>query len=105
QRLQFADRSFDVVVSLRVIMHTPRWADAVSELCRVSNNLVILDYPSTRSLAAAQSLARRVLQTAGVPTEAYRVFTDRQIDLIFQQNGFRVRGRRRQFVLPIALHK
>src|SRR5947208_15238059 len=30
--LPFADRSFDAVVSLRVLMHTPGWRQAVGEL-------------------------------------------------------------------------
>ena len=50
-KLPFRDRAFDVVISLRVIMHTPRWTDCVGELCRVADQLVILDYPSRRSVA------------------------------------------------------
>jgi len=33
------------------------------------------------------------------------VFTDRGIREAFERSGFRVRDSRRQFVLPIALHK
>ena len=38
--LDFRTRSFEVVISLRVIMHTPRWQDCVGELCRVADQLV-----------------------------------------------------------------
>jgi 2-polyprenyl-3-methyl-5-hydroxy-6-metoxy-1,4-benzoquinol methylase len=103
--LEFPDRAFDVVVSLRVIMHTPRWADCVGELCRVADQLVILDYPSSRSSALIQSKLRQILAAVGRPTEPYRVFSSRQVDAALQRCGFRVRAVHRQFVLPIALHK
>ena len=105
QALPFADRSFDLVVSLRVVMHTPRWRDSISELCRVSRRSVILDYPSARSLAALQSGVRRILHAIGIQTEPYRVFSDAEIRRTLTASGFRVRAVDRQFVLPIALHK
>lgn len=103
--LSFPDRSFDAAVSLRVLMHTPRWQTCVDELCRVSRHLVILDYPSARSVALVQSLARRVSHGLGADTEPYRVLSDRQIARAMAANGFTVRQVDRQFVLPIALHK
>jgi SAM-dependent methyltransferase len=103
--LDFPDRSFDVAVSLRVLMHTPRWRSALAELCRVADQLVILDYPAACSMAAVQAAARRLAFASGVRTEPYHVFRDRTIADALGQSGFRVRGLHRQFVLPIALHK
>jgi 2-polyprenyl-3-methyl-5-hydroxy-6-metoxy-1,4-benzoquinol methylase len=103
--LDFPDRSFDVAISLRVIMHTPHWRQCLSELCRVASQLVVVDYPSAHSVAAIESTARRVAHASGVETEAYRVFTDRGIANTFAGHGFRIRAVHRQFVLPIALHK
>jgi SAM-dependent methyltransferase len=103
--LEFPDRSFDVAVSLRVIMHTPQWQQCVSELCRVAERLVVVDYPSAHSFAAIQSTARRIAHAAGLKPEPYRVFTDRTIAAAFAAHGFRIRSVHRQFVLPIAFHK
>lgn len=103
--LAFPDRSFDVVTSLRVLMHAPQWRQCLAELCRVSAGLVVLDYPSARSVALLQSVGRRVAHASGARTEPYRVFLDRQIIRTLAQHGFRVRAVDRQFVLPIALHK
>jgi len=105
QALDFADRSFDATVSLRVLMHTPRWRECMSELCRVSDRLVIVDYPTSRSLAALQSAWRRLLHAFGVRTEPYQVFSHTDIADALTSCGFRVRTVHRQFVLPIALHK
>jgi SAM-dependent methyltransferase len=103
--LKFPERAFDVVLCLRVLMHTPRWAQCVSELCRVSERLVILDYPSVRSTALCQSWFRMLTHALGMRNEPYRVFSDRAIADALGRSGFRVKSRHRQFVLPIALHK
>jgi hypothetical protein len=92
-------------VSLRVLMHTPEWRTCLAELCRVARRLVVFDYPSSRSVALLESVARRAGHAAGMRTEPYRVFADRQLDEALAGAGFRVKARRRQFVLPIALHK
>lgn len=103
--LAYDDRSFDVVVCLRVLMHTPDWRRSLGELCRVARHRVLFDYPALVSAAALQSAARHVANMAGGRTEAYRVFADRAVRTTLRANGFSVRRVDRQFVLPIALHK
>jgi SAM-dependent methyltransferase len=104
-RLTFPDRSFDAVICLRVLMHTPDWRQSLGELCRVSSHRIVFDYPAMASAALLQSVARRVAHAAGARVEAYRVFTDASVRRALQRNGFRIAGVHRQFVLPIALHK
>jgi ubiquinone/menaquinone biosynthesis C-methylase UbiE len=104
-KLEFPDRSFDVSVAFRLLMHTPGWRRCVEELCRVTERLVVVDYPSATSGALLESLARRAAHAAGVRTEPYRVFTHATIREAFDRCGFRVRSVHRQFVLPIAFHK
>ena len=103
--LDFKDRSFDVAVSLRVLMHTPQWRRCIAELCRVADRLVIIDYPSATGPALFHAMTRRVVHAVGGRTEPYRVFTDRAIARALDQSGFRVRSVHRQFVLPILLHR
>lgn len=103
--LDFADRSFDVAVSLRVLMHTPEWQTCVAELCRVADRLVIVDYPSKRSVARFQSIWRKTVHALGARTEPYRVFSHAEIAAAFTGHGFRIRSMHRQFVLPIGFHK
>ncbi len=47
--LPFADRSFDLVVSFRLLPHVDEWSDLIAELCRVADKAVIVDYPDIRS--------------------------------------------------------
>jgi SAM-dependent methyltransferase len=103
--LRFPDRGFDVVVCLRVLMHTPDWRQSVAELCRVAERLVIIDYPSAHSVAALEAAGRRLAHAVGIRTEAYRVLTQRAVADAFDRSGFRIRSVHRQFVLPIAFHK
>jgi len=103
--LQFADREFDVAICLRVLMHAPDWQRCLGELCRVAERLVIFDYPAVMSAALLESMSRRVVQTVGARTEAYRVFTDRAIGQALLRSNFRVRSTHRQFVMPIQFHK
>jgi ubiquinone/menaquinone biosynthesis C-methylase UbiE len=104
-RLDFPDRSFDAVVCLRVLMHTPDWQRSLGELCRVASDRVVFDYPSLASAAAIESLFRRLATRIDPKVEAYRVFSSGAVRRVLQANGFRVAGEHRQFVLPIAVHK
>ncbi|HJR60989.1 MAG TPA: class I SAM-dependent methyltransferase [Vicinamibacterales bacterium] len=104
-RLSFADGSFDAVICLRVLMHTPDWRQSLAELCRVSRHQVVFDYPALASAALLQSAARRLAHAAGAHVEAYRVLTDAGVRSALEANAFRIVDMHRQFVLPIALHK
>jgi 2-polyprenyl-3-methyl-5-hydroxy-6-metoxy-1,4-benzoquinol methylase len=103
--LAFEDRSFDAVICLRVLMHTPDWRKSLAELCRVARDRVVFDYPALWSAAALQAAARRAAHAFGARVEAYRVFRRSAIVAALEANGFRLTGEHRQFVLPIALHK
>jgi 2-polyprenyl-3-methyl-5-hydroxy-6-metoxy-1,4-benzoquinol methylase len=103
--LEFPDRSFDAVVCLRVLMHTPDWRRSLDELCRVAADRVVFDYPARWSAAAVQAAVRRVTHLLNPKVEAYRVFSPREIARVLAARGFIVVDEHRQFVLPIALHK
>jgi ubiquinone/menaquinone biosynthesis C-methylase UbiE len=104
-QLAFADASFDAVVCLRVLMHTPDWRASLRELCRVAGSCVVFDYPSLYSAAAVQAAVRRVTHRFNASVEAYRVFAPSAVARVLADNGFGIRREHRQFVLPIALHK
>jgi ubiquinone/menaquinone biosynthesis C-methylase UbiE len=103
--LEVPDQSFDSVVCLRVLMHTPDWRRSLAELCRVARRRVVLDYPARSSAAAVQSMSRRMAHSFGARVEAYRVFSHREMADTLAANGFRVADTHKQFVLPIAFHK
>lgn len=103
--LAYDDRSFDAVICLRVLMHTPDWRKSLAELCRVARGRVVFDYPALCSAAALQAAARRAAHAFGTQVEAYRVFRSSAVVTALAANGFLLAGEHRQFVLPIAFHK
>jgi 2-polyprenyl-3-methyl-5-hydroxy-6-metoxy-1,4-benzoquinol methylase len=103
--LDFADRAFDSVVCLRVLMHTPDWRGSLAELCRVASRRLVFDYPSLYSAAALQAAVRGVTHRFNPSVEAYRVFAPSAVSRALAASGFHVVRTHRQFVLPIALHK
>jgi ubiquinone/menaquinone biosynthesis C-methylase UbiE len=103
--LPLGNRSVDAAVCLRVLMHAIDWHQCVAELCRVARWRVVLDFPARRSAAALESQVRRTRQRFGANVEAYRVLAERDVTLALVSHGFRIVMIRRQFVLPIALHK
>lgn len=104
-QIPFPDRSFDAAVSLRVIMHTPNWRQCVSELCRVSNGRVIVDFPAFGSFASIESAIRGARKALGAKTEAYRTLREAAVRDVITNSGFRIVEMHRQFVLPINFHK
>lgn len=103
--LPLPDGAVDAAVCLRVIMHAIDWRQCVGELCRVSRSRVVVDFPAACSFAALESGVRVVRQSLGRPVEAYRVIAERDVEAAFTRHGFRVVTVRRQFVLPINVHK
>ncbi|HXH06081.1 MAG TPA: methyltransferase domain-containing protein [Vicinamibacterales bacterium] len=103
--LGFPDRSHDIVVCLRVLMHTVDWRGALVELCRVARSRLVIDYPALCSAAALHAAGRRLLRAAGRRVEAYRVLADTAVRRTLQAEGFRISARHRHYVLPIALHR
>jgi ubiquinone/menaquinone biosynthesis C-methylase UbiE len=99
--LPFADRSFDAAVTWRLLMHTPHWRKCIDELCRVTRQRVVLDYPKLGSFALLHITARRLRKHA-VP---YRLFSERSIRNALRANGFRIVQTHRQFVLPFGFYK
>jgi len=104
-RLPFADRSFDVVVAIRLLPHLLDWRGGLAELCRVARRAVIIDYPSRRSLnVMAPALFRLKKQVEG-NTRRFQLFDDTEVSECLAEEGFESVCEVRQHFLPMALHR
>src|SRR5690606_9088505 len=56
----FADRSFDVVVALRMMPHVDDWRRLLGGMCRVARWGVLADYPTPASVNALAPALFRV---------------------------------------------
>ena len=104
-KLPYPDNAFDAVISIRNLPHLRDWEAHVKELCRVSSRLVIIDYPSTRSINLLASNLFFLKKAIEKNTRAYRLFPPGLVDKIFAQHGFIPDFRYPQFLLPMALYR
>ncbi len=103
--LPFAERSFDTLVSVRLISHIEDWPRLVAELCRVADKSIIIDYPTWRSVNVLSLLTFPLKKAIEKNTRTYTTFWDGAIRRTFAQHGFRSVATRNQFVMPMALHR
>lgn len=103
--LPFPDRAFDAVVSLRLLAHVERWPDLIAELCRVSNRTVILDYSDSRSFNQLYGPLFSWKKAVERNTRTYRVFKPGQIAAEAARHGCGLPVERRQFFLPMVVHR
>jgi 2-polyprenyl-3-methyl-5-hydroxy-6-metoxy-1,4-benzoquinol methylase len=103
--LPYPDGHFDAVICFRLLTHCDRWPQLVRELCRVSRGPVIVDYPTSQSLNAIAPALFAAKKKIERNTRTWRLFRHCEIDQAFEAAGFRVRARRKQFALPMVLHR
>jgi len=100
-----ADRSYDIVVSLRLLPHVHRVNELVATLGRLARAAVVVDYPTRRSVNAVSSLFFGLKRGVEGDTRPFRVFGDREIEAAFAPHGYSPTGRRPQFLAPMALYR
>jgi 2-polyprenyl-3-methyl-5-hydroxy-6-metoxy-1,4-benzoquinol methylase len=99
------ERSFDVVLSLRLLPHVRDVAALVATLARLAKLAVVVDYPTRRSVNAISGPLFGLKQGVEGDTRPFTVFADREIEAAFEAHGFRPAARRPQFLLPMALYR
>lgn len=99
------DRSFDVVLSLRLLPHVRHVPELVATLTRLARFAVVVDYPTRSSVNAVSGLFFGLKQGVEGDTRPFTVFSDREIEAAFAAHGFTPTGRRPQFLAPMALYR
>ena len=103
--LPFHDRSYDAVVSVRLLPHCERWPALVAELCRVARHAVIVDYPTSESLNRVAPALFGAKKRIEKNTRTFTLFTHREVEEAFSSSGFAPEGRSGQFFLPMVVHR
>lgn len=105
--MPWPEKSFDVVLSYRMLTHVADPAGYVAQLCRLARGAVVVDYPAKRSFnLVADSLfkAKQSLDD-NQHTRPFVSFWDSEVDKLFAEQGFGKPARRRQHFWPMALHR
>jgi ubiquinone/menaquinone biosynthesis C-methylase UbiE len=106
QALPYKNHAFDAVISYRMLAHSIDWKGLVSELCRVSQSRVIVDYPARRSANMfSHGLFDLKRSIEGTTTRRYALYGRGQMAKAFEREGFRVTVEHPQFLLPMVLYR
>lgn len=108
-QLPFEDRQFDCAVSSRMLMHLANWKHGLAELCRVSRQAVVLDFPPLFSSSGPGALVRKLrkpFQDPLAPTaQAYTAFIVESVVREVEGYGFKVVTLRKEYFLSVAVHR
>jgi SAM-dependent methyltransferase len=103
--LPFADRTFDVVLAVRLLAHVERCPELLQEMARLSRRTVIVDFParvSANLLEPALFALKRRLEGNTRPFFCYR---PRELQAPLARAGFGRFRLAKQFTLPMVVHR
>lgn len=103
--LPFPDRSFDAVLSVRLLPHCEQWSKLIRELARVARQLVVVDYPHASGLNALAPWLFEAKKKMEKNTRTWRNFSHREVVDAFASAGCNPVSRRGQFFWPMVLHR
>ncbi|MFS8637195.1 MAG: class I SAM-dependent methyltransferase [Gemmatimonadota bacterium] len=104
--LGFRDRAFACTVASRLLMHLPDWRRAVRELCRVTRDVLIVDFPPSNSFARVESVwKRRIRRVSKGAHRGYATISPADLARELERHGFRVERVHRSFFLPVRAHR
>ncbi len=103
--LSYEDQSFDTVVAVRMLAHMSDHRSFIREMCRVSARRVVLDFPVLRVFDRLGGFGFALKRGVEGNTRHFLAFEEDAITEIFGECGFRVVTSRRQFAIPMALHR
>ncbi|EIE48630.1 methyltransferase, putative [Citreicella sp. 357] len=103
--LPFADRSFDVVTSFRMLAHVDDWRAHLAELTRVARQAVILDFPIPGGANLLEPLLFGLKKKVEGDTRRFRTIRRRIVHEALDQQGFGEIRETGQFVFPMVLHR
>jgi 2-polyprenyl-3-methyl-5-hydroxy-6-metoxy-1,4-benzoquinol methylase len=103
--LPFADRSFDIVLSFRLLPHLDEWPELIAEMCRVADKAVIVDYPDIRSFNFLSESLFKAKKAVEGNTRPFRCFTRKEVLEPFVAAHFAEPLFRPEFFVPMAIHR
>lgn len=103
--LPYLDRTFDIVISYRLLPHVTQWQQFLSQLARVARQAVIIDYPAVQSVNFIAPYLFQLKKNVEGNTRPFTCFKESQLLEVFQTLRFKCSDRYPQFFLPIVLHR
>jgi glycosyltransferase involved in cell wall biosynthesis/ubiquinone/menaquinone biosynthesis C-methylase UbiE len=103
--LPFPDASFDLVLGIRLLAHVERWQELLHEMARVCRRQILVDYPPTISANAFERWLFRFKRQFEGNTRPFFCYSDGTLARALQGLGFQRLSQRKQFFLPMVVHR
>jgi SAM-dependent methyltransferase len=104
--LPYETAAFDAVICYRLIAHSIDWRRLIGEICRVSRQRVVVDYPARRSVNFASSALFTLKNSVERgTTRPFALYGRAEVARAFESAGFAVTLERPQYLLPMALYR
>lgn len=104
-QLQFADGTFDCAVSFRMLLHVVDWKKALAELCRVSKDWLVIDFPPRHGFLILAPIRHAFGKLFSRNVQAYRTFPVREFVDELHKNGFDIVKLDYGFFLPLVIYR
>lgn len=101
----YQNRSFDTVVSFRLMSHSVAWKGLVSEMARLAHHSIIIDYPTWISVNFLSPLLFSIKRRIEGNTRTFKLFSGFDLEAEFKRHGFVKERAIKQFFFPMALHR
>ena len=101
----FSDDHFDAVVAFRLLPHVNEWEKLLDEMCRVSKNVVIFDYPDIRSFNFLNNILFSTKKKIEGNTRTFRLFRRKEVMRVLKKNSFGQIKLKPQFFVPMVVHR
>lgn len=100
------DKSFDVVLSFRLLAHLPEWPALIGQASRTARKAVIVDFPILQSFNALYPLLFKVkCFLEKNTTRSFQIFHEQEVVDEFKKSGFWPSSRFPQYFLPMVVHR
>lgn len=100
-----AQQSYDTALSYRMIPHLSDWQGHIKELCAISKNTVIVEFPNTKGVNAFSEKLFKLKKSVEGNTRQFSLFSIQQISDEFSKHGFMLKQAKGQYLLPMVLHR
>jgi SAM-dependent methyltransferase len=104
-KLPFESNSFDIVIAFRLVSHVNRWRELMAEMCRVSREAVIIDYPDLRSFNFVSEQFFQAKKAIEGNIRPFRCFHRSELLDELAGHGFTNPTIRPEFFVPMAIHR
>lgn len=105
ENFAISDKTYDLVTCFRIISHINDPKNLIKELCRISNQAVVIDYATIHSVNFLSYIMFPLKKLVEKNTRYFHLFTTNEIKKEFEKNGFKVVEEVGQFLFPMALHR